>query len=67
MISQQRHWFPGRQRCVRPNRVNVQDETDIINEWNRIVQLFSDQNDPSLIVRLKVEFRLPVHLSNTSS
>ncbi|KAK8799992.1 hypothetical protein WA588_002811 [Blastocystis sp. NMH] len=53
IVSQQCQWCPGRQRFVRPNRVNVQDETDIINEWNRIVQLFSDQNDPSLIVRLK--------------
>ena len=43
----------GHRRLVRQNRASVQDETEIINEWNKTLQVF-DVTDPSFILHLRV-------------
>ena len=60
-MSQQNSWYHGRRRYIRQNRVSVQDETEIVNEWNKTLQIFGDHCDPSFVLHLKVSLG---HLSS---
>ena len=55
----------SRPRVVRQNRASVQDETEIINEWNKVLQIFYEA-DANLIRHLRVMIGLSlVTRSNT--
>ena len=60
-MSQQNSWYHGRRRFIRQNRVSVQDETEIINEWNKTLQIFGDHCDPSFVLHLKVCLSIRIH------
>ena len=60
-MSQQNSWYHGRRRYIRQNRVSVQDETEIINEWNKTLQIFGDHCDPSFVLHLKVCLDVCLH------
>ena len=53
-MSQQSSYYGSQRRIIHPNRQLVHHETEIINGWNKIVQIYQDSPDPTFISHLKV-------------